>query len=111
MEHGTARHSARAEERDLLGSASQRGLHHTLQQKQVVAAAAAAAAAAAQANLTVTPQLAKAVSSSVCRGLSIAFLQALDQKVPEDMRLQAGREGVGENIRLRSNFVGQEEVL
>jgi hypothetical protein len=34
MEHGTARHSARAEERDLLGSASQRGLQRTLQQKK-----------------------------------------------------------------------------
>jgi hypothetical protein len=90
MEHGPARHGARAEERDLLGSASQRGLHHTLQQKQ---AAAAAAAAAAWAHLTVTPQLANAASSSVCKGLPTAFSQALDQKVPEDMRLQAGRKG------------------
>jgi hypothetical protein len=58
-----------------------------------VAAAAAAAAAAAGAGLTVTPQLAREASSSVCRGRFLAVLQASDQKV-EDIVL-AKREAEG----------------
>ena len=41
--------------------------------------------------LTTSAWLAKTASSSVCRGLSVAFLQASDQKEPEDMmRLREG---------------------
>ena len=48
---------------------------------------ASSAQSAARARLTVAPQLPWAASSSVCRGLSSAFLQALDQKEVEDMML------------------------
>ncbi len=41
--------------------------------------------------LTVTPQLAYKALSTVGRGLALAFLQASDQKVSEDMRMQGGR--------------------
>ena len=47
--------------------------------------AASSAQSAARARLTVAPQLPRAASSSVCRGLPLAFLQALDQKEPEDI--------------------------
>ena len=63
------------------------------QNKAICAAArhtaASSAQAAARARLTVAPQLPWRASSSVCRGLTIAFLQALDQKEVEDMMLRA----------------------
>ena len=54
--------------------------------------AAAAAAAAAVLYLTVAPWLAYVASSRVCRDLARATLQASDQKVLEDMRVQEGGE-------------------
>ena len=41
--------------------------------------------------LTVAPQLAYKATSSVGSGRFLAFLQASDQKVSEDMRLQGER--------------------
>jgi hypothetical protein len=50
----------------------------------------ATAQSAAHARLTVAPQLPWAASSSVCRGLPIAFLQALGQKERDDMKRLGG---------------------
>jgi hypothetical protein len=64
------------------------------QNKAICAAArhtaASSAQPAARARLTVAPQLPWAASSSVCRGLPSAFLQASDQKEREDMIRQGG---------------------
>jgi hypothetical protein len=64
------------------------------QNKAICAAArhtaAGSAQSAARARLTVAPQLPRAASSSVCRSLPTAFLQASDQKEREDMIRQGG---------------------
>jgi hypothetical protein len=72
--HGPARQSAHAIRGNLFSMASQAKTEARAKKEAI------AAAAVSRGNLTVTPQLACAASSTACRGLLVADKQASDQK-------------------------------